>query len=110
MNDIFSMALIEYFFVFVHAVYLRDDHITLIVNASSDPQREKDVPFDNVEKVFEKQDETDLNSCSATERPAPPRNIPLLSARAREVFCCIKRFVCSIISSTNRDLWRQGFQ
>lgn len=59
--------------IFVHAVYLYDDHFTLIVNASTSPQREKDIPLDDIEKAFENNEEADCGTCSAVNDTVPPQ-------------------------------------
>ena len=73
--------------IFVHAVYLYDDHFTLIVNASNTPQREKDIPLDDIEKAFENEEEADCGTCSALNDTVPPSKKPLLSTTAKEVSC-----------------------
>ena len=62
--------------IFVHAVFLYDDHFTLIVNASTSPQREKDIPLDDIEKAFENGEEADCGTCSAVNDAVPPKTAP----------------------------------
>ena len=57
--------------IFVNAIYLYDDHFTLVINASNKPVREKDVPLDDIEEALEKTDIEDYNS-SAEQLQAPP--------------------------------------
>lgn len=54
--------------------YLYDDHFTLIVNASTSPQREKDIPLDDIEKAFENGEKADCGTCSAINDTVPPKN------------------------------------
>ena len=39
--------------IFVHSIYLYDDHFTLIINASKKPLSIDNVPLDDIESVFE---------------------------------------------------------
>ena len=57
--------------IFVNAVYLYDDHLTLIINASKKPVRERDIPLDDIEESFEKADSEEDKS-SAQKLQAPP--------------------------------------
>lgn len=59
--------------IFVHSVYLYDDHFTLVVNASSFPQKEKDIPLDDIEKAFENDADADSGTCSSLNGAAPPK-------------------------------------
>ena len=57
--------------IFVHSVYLYDDHFTLIINASKKPLSIDNIPLDDIETAFE--DETGASEgCSSLNAPAPP--------------------------------------
>ena len=71
--------------IFVHAVYLYDDHFTLIVNASTSPQREKDIPLDDIEKAFENGEEANCGTCSALNDTVPPEKSTASGAPDKEV-------------------------
>lgn len=58
--------------IFVHSVYLYDDHFTLIINASRHPLSEKDIPLDDIESKFE----GDSEGCSSMMTSAPPVKTP----------------------------------
>ena len=57
--------------IFVHSIYLYDDHFTLIINASKKPLSIDNVPLDDIETAFES--ETGASEgCSSLSTPAPP--------------------------------------
>lgn len=57
--------------IFVHSIYLYDDHFTLIVNASSKPLNIENIPLDDIETAFEGEN-SDAEECSSMMTPAPP--------------------------------------
>ena len=57
--------------IFVHSVYLYDDHFHLIVNASSKPLRIENIPLKDIETAFEG-DLQNLEQCSTMKTPVPP--------------------------------------
>ena len=58
--------------IFVHSIYLYDDHFTLIINASKKPLSIDNIPLDDIETAFE--GETGASEgCSSLSTPAPPR-------------------------------------
>ena len=59
--------------IFVHSVYLYDDHFTLIINASRKPLSIENIPLDDIEAVFEGEN-GDMGGCSSMMHPAPPKN------------------------------------
>ena len=89
--------------IFVHAVYLYDDHFTLIVNASTSPQKEKDIPLDDIEKAFENDTDADRGICSSLNDAAPPTQKPLLSTKAKgvSVFTSPMAYGIMILSQEN---------
>ena len=57
--------------IFVHSIYLYDDHFTLIINASKKPLSIDNIPLDDIETAFE--GETGASEgCSSLNAPAPP--------------------------------------
>ena len=56
--------------IFVHSVYLYDDHFTLIVNASRKPLSIENVPLADIESAFEGGD--NIDSCSSMPEGVPP--------------------------------------
>ena len=58
--------------IFVHSVYLYDDHFTLIINASRHELSERDIPLNDIESKFE----SGLEDCSSTQEPVPPSENP----------------------------------
>lgn len=63
--------------IFVHSIYLYDDHFTLIINASKKPLSIDNIPLDDIESVFEGSGGAS-EGCSSLSTPAPPnfRNPP----------------------------------
>ena len=57
--------------IFVHSVYLYDDHFTLIINASRKPLSIENIPLDDIEAAFEGEN-GDVGGCSSMMHPAPP--------------------------------------
>ena len=57
--------------IFVHSIYLYDDHFTLIINASKKPLSIDNVPLDDIESVFEGSGGAS-EGCSSLSTPAPP--------------------------------------
>ena len=56
--------------IFVHSIYLYDDHFTLIINASKKPLSIDNIPLDDIETAFE--GETGASEgCSSLSTPAP---------------------------------------
>ena len=60
--------------IFVHSVYLYDDHFTLIINASKKPLHEDNIPLDDIEGAFEGVENKGAEGCSNMTPPAPPKN------------------------------------
>ena len=58
--------------IFVHSIYLYDDHFTLIINASKRPISIENIPLDDIEAAFEGEN-TNMEGCSSMTTPAPPR-------------------------------------
>lgn len=86
--------------IFVHSIYLYDDHFTLIVNASKKPLSIDNIPLDDIEMAFES--ETGASEgCSSLMTPAPP----ITKRRTCGVFAyfpCISRFAAILILSQNK--------
>ena len=57
--------------IFVHSIYLYDDHFTLIINASKKPLSIENIPLDDIEEAFEGEN-TETEGCSSMMTPAPP--------------------------------------
>lgn len=57
--------------IFVHSVYLYDDHFTLIINASKKPINIENIPLDNIESAFEGEN-NQTEGCSSMTTPVPP--------------------------------------
>lgn len=58
--------------IFVHSIYLYDDHFILIVNASKKPLNIENIPLDDIEEAFEGEN-TETEECSSLMTPAPPK-------------------------------------
>ena len=61
--------------IFVHSIYLYDDHFTLIINASKKPLSIDNIPLDDIETAFEGETGA-LEGCSSLSAPAPPKIRP----------------------------------
>lgn len=57
--------------IFVHSIYLYDDHFTLIVNASKKPLHIDNIPLEDIEAAFEGENGT-KEECSSMNTPVPP--------------------------------------
>ncbi|MDO4811043.1 MAG: hypothetical protein Q3985_03765 [Eubacteriales bacterium] len=57
--------------IFVHSIYLYDDHFTLIVNASKKPLHIDNIPLEDIEAAFEGKNGT-KEECSSMNTPVPP--------------------------------------
>ena len=74
--------------IFVHSVYLYDDHFTLIIKASRHPLSEKDIPLDGIESKFEGESE----GCSSMTTPAPPNIDRSIDTMLRSILLlCVSR-------------------
>ena len=57
--------------IFVHSIYLYDDHFTMIINASKKPSAIDNIPLADIELALESV--TDYSEgCSSSAEPAPP--------------------------------------
>ena len=54
--------------IFVHSIYLYDDHFTLIINASKNPLSIDNIPLDDIETAFEGENGA-LEGCSSLSTP-----------------------------------------
>ena len=63
--------------IFVHSVYLYDDHFTLIVNASKRPISIENIPLDDIEAAFEGEN-NQMEGCSSMTTSAPPTKTAVL--------------------------------
>ena len=61
--------------IFVHSIYLYDDHFALIINASKKPLSIDNIPLDDIESVFEGSGGAS-EGCSSLNTPAPPKIRP----------------------------------
>ena len=57
--------------IFVHSIYLYDDHFTIIINASKKPLSIDHIPLDDIEEAFEGEN-TGMEGCSSLTTPVPP--------------------------------------
>ena len=84
--------------IFVHSIYLYDDHFTLIINASKKPLSIDDVPLDDIETAFE--GETGASEgCSSLNAPAPPQQ---KSCHVCDRIFCFVSFSCAARSLDRR--------
>lgn len=58
--------------IFVHSVYLYDNHFTLIINASKKPINIENIPLDDIEAAFEGEN-NQMEGCSSMTTPVPPK-------------------------------------
>ena len=78
--------------IFVHSIYLYDDHFTLIINASKKPLSIDNIPLDDIETAFEGETGA-LEGCSSLNTPAPPFG-PHSNTRVRSFFSDIAEDRC----------------
>ena len=57
--------------IFVHSIYLYDDHLMLIINGSNKPVTVDDIPFDDIEAAFNGE-KSAMEQCSNTSDFVPP--------------------------------------
>lgn len=81
--------------IFVHSIYLYDDHFTLIINASKKPLSIDNIPLDDIETAFE--GETGASEgCSSLSTPAPPnknRNFDTMGIKIAVLSFCPKALI-----------------
>ena len=80
--------------IFVHSVYLYDDHFTLIINASKKPLSIDNIPLDDIEEAFEGENEG-KEGCSSMATPAPPTKHTSKSLFIRDKDVCFS-FLCHL--------------
>ena len=73
--------------IFVHSVYLYDDHFTLLINASGKPISVEDIPLDDIEAAFEGENGT-REGCSTTDTPVPPNKVVDFNRKSTTFFLC----------------------
>ena len=84
--------------IFVHSIYLYDDHFTLIINASKKPLSIDNIPLDDIETAFES--ETGASEgCSSLSTPAPPQTKSLYPQRIQG-FC----YICAALRCVSDQL------
>ena len=76
--------------IFVHSIYLYDDHFTLIINASKNPLSIDNIPLDDIESVFEGSGGAS-EGYSSLNAPAPPK---ILNGSVGFSFICSQRSGC----------------
>ena len=59
--------------IFVHSIYLYDDHLTLIINGSNKPVTVDDIPFDDIEAAFNGE-KAAMEQCSHSSDIVPPKS------------------------------------
>ena len=57
--------------IFVHSIYLYDDHFTLIINASKNPLSIDNIPFEDIEDAFSSETGA-VDTCSPMSTAFPP--------------------------------------
>ena len=57
--------------IFVNAIYLYDDHLDIVFNASNQMMEAKNIPIDDIEAAFNGCSDT-LHKCSSINNAAPP--------------------------------------
>ena len=93
--------------IFVHSIYLYDDHSTLIINASKKPLSIDNIPLDDTETAFEGETRA-LEGCSSLSTPAPPVLLESKPSWARVSFCPFLldfAFFCSFLCSFTRIIY-----
>lgn len=69
--------------IFVHSIYLYDDHFTLIINASKKPLSIDNIPLEEIEEAFEGEN-TETDECSSlTSSVTPVESLDTCSHRVR---------------------------
>ena len=58
--------------IFVNAIYLYDDHLDIVFNASNQMMEAKNIPIDDIEAAFNGCSDT-LHKCSSINNAAPPK-------------------------------------
>lgn len=58
--------------IFVHSIYLYDDHFKLIINASRNPITFENIPLNDIESALDSNNEAE-NKCSTMNASAPPK-------------------------------------
>lgn len=59
--------------IFVNAIYLYDDHLDIVFNASNQMMEAKNIPIDDIEAAFNGCSDT-LHKCSSINNVAPPKS------------------------------------
>ena len=57
--------------IFVHSIYLYDDHFTMLINASGRPISIENIPLEDIEAAFEGSSDQ-MDGCSTMSTPVPP--------------------------------------
>ena len=70
--------------IFVHSIYLYDDHLTLIINGSNKPVTVDDIPFDDIEAAFNGE-KAAMEQCSHSSDIVPPERSTLRGASFNEI-------------------------
>lgn len=83
--------------IFVHSIYLYDDHFTLIINASKKPLSIDNIPLDDIESVFEGSGGAS-EGCSSLNAPAPPIKSLISGIIVRDFLYCSK--LCQLFDIT----------
>ena len=83
--------------IFVHSIYLYDDHFTLIINASKKPLSIDNIPLDDIESVFEGSGGSS-EGCSSLNAPAPPIKSLISGIIVRDFLYCSK--LCQLFDIT----------
>ena len=71
--------------IFVHSIYLYDDHFTLIINTSNRPISIENIPLEDIEAAFEGEN-NQMEGYSSMTTPVPPeKSIDFVGAFFNEI-------------------------
>ncbi len=87
--------------IFVNAVYLYDDHFTILINASKKLVSVENIPFDEIEAAFEGEN-NQMEGCSSATNPVPPKRKSCRYFSAGFSFCIIHFSLFNIHHSLDR--------
>ena len=91
--------------IFVHSIYLYDDHFTLIINASKKPLSIDNIPLDDIETAFEGETGSS-EGCSSLDTPRLHFQASAVWSMLFFMFLYIgKRYTCFMLEY--RRSWRR---
>ncbi len=86
--------------IFVNAVYLYDDHFTILINASKKPVSVENIPLDEIEAAFEGEN-NQMEGCSSATNTVPPKRKSCRLLSAGFLFCILHFSLFNIHHSLN---------